>query len=162
MLEITGISGTANGRRLSECQPCYFCDAEVTFEETDGILHVMEGSRPSRGAYVKVFAGGGGMAPRFYKDGYTDRLGAFNYVSLNAKSAPVKRDCKFAVLVVTKECGAMVREVIVPPMERRDGGTGGVDDLWVTPNASPAQAHTFDSDGSEQFCGEGEESEGEL
>lgn len=109
-------SGPARGRRLAACRPCYFCDAVVAFEEAAGILKVTENGKPTGGAYVKVFARGGSDAAKFYKDGYTDCLGTFDYVSLNAKRFPLSsgKGKSLAVLVVTKDSGAMVREVSAP------------------------------------------------
>uniref|UniRef100_A0A7R9ZWF7 Uncharacterized protein n=1 Tax=Pyrodinium bahamense TaxID=73915 RepID=A0A7R9ZWF7_9DINO len=72
------------------------------------------------GAYVKVFAGAAGGAPKFYKDGYTDCLGTFDYASLNAKRSPLGSGGHLAVLLVTRESGAMVQVVPAPPLVRED------------------------------------------
>jgi len=54
-------------------------------------------------------------SPKFYKDGYTDILGTFNYATINAKQTLLTSDSRLAVLVVTKDSGALVREVPAPP-----------------------------------------------
>ena len=71
--------------------------------------------RPLPRTYVKVYAqlrgAGAGAEGRFYKDGYTDLRGRFDYVSLN--SDLLGRVEKFAILVSSSEHGAVVR--MAPP-----------------------------------------------
>ena len=45
---------------------------------------------------------------KFYKDGYTDLRGRFDYTSLNTNELDIVR--KFALLVYSDEYGAIVRE----------------------------------------------------
>jgi hypothetical protein len=63
---------------------------------------------PLESAYVKVYARHRDGTVRFYKDGYTDLRGQFDYVTLSAPElASVE---KFALLVLDPEHGAWIRE----------------------------------------------------
>ena len=55
---------------------------------------------PSRNAYVKVYVKLKSGGVEFYKDGYTDRRGKFDYVSLN--TGQMQQAADIALLV----CGA--------------------------------------------------------
>ena len=69
------------------------------------------GERLSK-VYVKVYARKADGSVHFYKDGYTDLRGRFDYVSLsNQNLNEVER---FAILVVSPEFGAIVQEADVP------------------------------------------------
>jgi len=114
VLEVVAATHTGRSRNISACQSCYFCDARVTFNEVSGTLRVSANGKPLLGAYVKVFMGGAG-SPKFYKDGYTDILGTFSYATINAKQSLLTSESRLAVLVVTQESGALVREVLAPP-----------------------------------------------
>ena len=48
----------------------------------------------------------------FYKDGYTDLRGRFDYVSLNTDE--LDRVAKFAILVLSDAKGAVVKEAAPP------------------------------------------------
>ena len=62
--------------------------------------------------YVKVYARMHGGAVRFFKDGYTDFRGKFDYASLNTNElASVER---FSILILHPEHGAVIREAGVP------------------------------------------------
>jgi hypothetical protein len=63
---------------------------------------------------VKVYARTQDGRVEFYKDGYTDLRGRFDYSSLStADLAQVER---FAILVLSPDAGALVREL--PPPKR--------------------------------------------
>ena len=62
--------------------------------------------------YVKVYARMNGDEVRFYKDGYTDLRGRFDYASLSTDDlSSVKR---FSILLMSEEHGAVVREAAPP------------------------------------------------
>lgn len=69
---------------------------------------------PLPAVYVKVYARLHGGAVRFYKDGYTDLRGRFDYASLS--TGELSDAEKFAVLVLSEEHGAVIREA-TPPKE---------------------------------------------
>ncbi len=62
--------------------------------------------------YVKVYAAMSDGSIRFYKDGYTDLRGRFDYSSLNTNELDSVR--RFSVLILSKDHGAIVREAAPP------------------------------------------------
>lgn len=64
-----------------------------------------------RAAYVKVYAWIG--SAKFHKDGYTDRRGDFDYVSVSCDH--LLQTTKFAVLICTPNHGSVVRIIDIPP-----------------------------------------------
>jgi hypothetical protein len=68
--------------------------------------------KPLSTVYVKVFARMPGGKVRFYKDGYTDLRGRFDYASLSAKGARGAQ--RYALLVLSEDHGAVIREVAPP------------------------------------------------
>jgi hypothetical protein len=108
----------------------------VDFVENYGRVEVRdrEGTRPMSKVYVKVYARVAGGV-RFFKDGYTDVRGRFDYASLNgpvlagaSEPAPASAGMdhpairpgeialveRFAVLVFSDEAGAVIRDVAAP------------------------------------------------
>jgi hypothetical protein len=62
--------------------------------------------------YVKAYARKAGGAVVFYKDGYTDLRGLFDYASLTTdETGTVER---FAILAISDTHGAVIREVAPP------------------------------------------------
>ena len=59
-------------------------------------------------AYVKVYAQRPDGSNRFYKDGYTDLRGKFDYTSLNTNE--LDNVDKFSLLILSDTDGAVVRE----------------------------------------------------
>jgi hypothetical protein len=64
--------------------------------------------------YIKVFARLSNGEIRFYKDGYTDLRGKFDYASLNTNALGDVR--RFSILILSKDNGATVSET--PPPSR--------------------------------------------
>jgi hypothetical protein len=71
-----------------------------------------ETGKPLSTVYVKSYARMKDGTVRFYKDGYTDLRGRFDYSSLNTNELDFVD--KFALLVLSDEHGAVVREVSPP------------------------------------------------
>jgi len=69
--------------------------------------------KPAAGAYVKVYARHGDGDVRFYKDGYTDLRGWFDYASLS--TADLDTAQRFAILVLDDARGAALLEAPPPP-----------------------------------------------
>ncbi len=67
---------------------------------------------PLSKVYVKVYALTGTGQTRFFKDGYTDLRGRFDYASLSANQLDAVQ--RFSVLVLSDEHGAVVREASPP------------------------------------------------
>lgn len=63
-------------------------------------------------AYVKCYARLRGGAVQFYKDGYTDLAGRFDYATLSTDT--LDRVERFALLVVDDQAGATVLEAAPP------------------------------------------------
>jgi len=102
----------AGGIRKS--QAYYANDLNVQLIENYGqvkVTHAQTGKALSK-AYVKVYGRMQGGEVRFYKDGYTDPRGIFDYASLSAGG--LDRVEKFSLLVLSEKDGAVVREAAPP------------------------------------------------
>ena len=104
----------AGGLRRSQA---YYANAlSLQVVETYGRLQVLheESREPLPETYVKVYARRSDGSVKFYKDGYTDRRGKFDYVSLSTSDlADVDR---FALLILHPDHGATIKEA--PPPQR--------------------------------------------
>ena len=114
---------------------------KLTVAENYGRLELRDqaADKPVSKAYVKVYARLKNGTVRFFKDGYTDLRGKFDYSSLNSSEsahqpAPLARDSgsgetmsyqmlqpqelndveKLAILILSEAHGAMVREMKPP------------------------------------------------
>lgn len=85
----------------------YVSEGFGQLQTTDASTH-----RPLAGAYVKVYARYGDGKVRFYKDGYTDGRGRFDYISVSAGDAQGAE--RFAILVLSQEKGATLHDVEAP------------------------------------------------
>ena len=94
-------------------------EPDVQLAPGDGTLRVRDAKgRPLPAAYVKVYARpSGGGAPRFWKDGYTDPLGAFDYADVSGSDLPPVE--AFALLVLHDEAGAKTLETPAPAALRQ-------------------------------------------
>jgi hypothetical protein len=79
-----------------------------------GQIRVLRASTqaPLAAAYVKVYARQSGGEAAFYKDGYTDLRGRFDYATLSTDD--LDRVERFALLVVSDDAGATVLEASPP------------------------------------------------
>lgn len=71
-----------------------------------------QGLKPLEGAYVKVYGRDASGAAKFYKDGYTDLRGQFDYVGLSTND--LDNTQRFSLLVLHPEHGTIVRETDPP------------------------------------------------
>ena len=86
----------------------YSNELQTAVSERYGILtvrHAKDG-RALPATYVKVYALTG-SGPKFYKNGYTDLRGKFDYASVS--TSDIKDAAKFSVLVMSNDNGATVR-----------------------------------------------------
>jgi hypothetical protein len=106
------IEAVAGGVRSSAAYTANRLDAQVI--ENYGQVQVAEEGSGRRLAkvYVKVYARMSGGAVVFYKDGYTDLRGRFDYASLT--TAEPGRVERFAILIISDTHGAVIREVAPP------------------------------------------------
>ena len=102
----------ADGKRRS--QPYYSNAITVELVEKFGHLRVTDAhtQKPLPIAYCKVYARLKDGSVTFFKDGYTDLRGRFDYASLSTNL--LDRVDRMAILVLTEEQGATVKEVAPP------------------------------------------------
>jgi hypothetical protein len=82
--------------------------------ENYGQLQVTDAAgKPLPKVYVKTFARMNDGSVRFYKDGYTDLRGRFDYTSLNTND--LEQVNRFSILVMSEDHGALIREAGKPP-----------------------------------------------
>jgi len=65
--------------------------------------------------YVKVFMQDSDGAEKFYRDGYTDIRGKFEYA--NTSLDQLKKVRKFSILVQSKSLGSQIKEVDPPKID---------------------------------------------
>jgi hypothetical protein len=86
----------------------------VTTAESYGQLQVTNSlnGKPEPKVYVKVYARLPDGTKRFHKDGYTDLRGRFDYASVSEPGTESAE--RFAILVLSNQNGALIREVTPP------------------------------------------------
>ncbi|RLN86764.1 hypothetical protein BBJ28_00003146, partial [Nothophytophthora sp. Chile5] len=104
MLRIREVpSSTATGSAVASIappvdliRPCFNSSLHIEIMTQCGLLQALHEGQPVRSCYVKVYAkvssGSSGSGKtrtktEFYKDGYTDLLGKFDYVGINGESS---------------------------------------------------------------------------
>lgn len=104
----------AAGKGISRLAAYYPNAFDLAVIETYGQLRVTDRKtgRPLPKVYVKVYTRGAGGKVSFYKDGYTDLRGRFDYTSLN--TGEIDGVERFALLVLSDSHGAVVREAAPP------------------------------------------------
>ncbi len=95
-------------------EACYSNSLNVQVVENYGQVRVADAatSRPLATVYVKVYAQLNDGRIQFYKDGYTDLRGRFDYATLSTNL--LDGVSKFAILVLSEQQGALVREADPP------------------------------------------------
>ncbi|MCA9676045.1 MAG: hypothetical protein KC464_13485, partial [Myxococcales bacterium] len=93
----------------------YAHDLAVQLSHQYGQLRVVRASSQAAlpATYVKVYGRQRGGAVTFFKDGYTDVRGRFDYATLSTDD--LDRVERFAILVVADDAGATVLEAAPPP-----------------------------------------------
>ncbi len=93
----------------------YFANAlTVQLSENYGqlkVTHTQKGTALPK-VYVKVYARMTDGSVRFYKDGYTDLRGRFDYTSLSTNELDNTK--RFSILILSDEYGAVVKEAAPP------------------------------------------------
>ncbi|MFO0820621.1 MAG: hypothetical protein U1A77_21920 [Pirellulales bacterium] len=99
---------------LTKSQAYYANSLAVQVIENYGQVRVAHATtgKPVAKAYVKVYARTATGEVKFYKDGYTDIRGRFEYASLSTPDLETAQ--RFSILVLSDEHGAAVREAGVP------------------------------------------------
>lgn len=103
-----------SGSGLSKSQAYYSNAMSLQVLENYGQLRVTraDNGQPLGTVYVKAYARQSDGSIKFYKDGYTDLRGRFDYVSLSTNE--LENVERFALLVLSDELGAQVREAQPP------------------------------------------------
>ncbi|HMO13362.1 MAG TPA: hypothetical protein PKD64_06235 [Pirellulaceae bacterium] len=104
------ISDGNRGRSLAH----YANSLRIMLAEDFGELRVShrETNKPLSKVYVKVYAMKADGSPHFYKDGYTDLRGRFDYTSLSDQSLDDVQ--RFSILIMSEQFGAVIREAAAP------------------------------------------------
>lgn len=108
----TMVEAVAAGLRVPRA---YYSNAlKVQAIEPYGQVSVLRAAdgHPAAGVYVKVYARRKSGEIKFYKDGYTDLRGRFDYASLNTNE--LDDVDRFALLILSDDLGAVVREAAPP------------------------------------------------
>ena len=102
------------GEGLAKSQAYYSNALAVQTIESYGQVRVTHGkdALPLPKVYVKAYARMQDGSVRFYKDGYTDLRGRFDYTSLNTNELDAVE--RFSLLILSDEHGAVVREARPP------------------------------------------------
>ncbi len=102
------------GAGKSQSLPYYAHSLGVQVIENYGQVKVTHQStgQPIPKAYVKVYGRMQNGEVKFYKDGYTDLRGRFDYASLNTNELDTAT--RFSVLILSEEHGAVVKEASPP------------------------------------------------
>jgi hypothetical protein len=107
------VEATAAGK--TRVLPYYASAMEVKLTENYGQVLVRDAGsgKPLPRAYVKTYARLADGTVKFHRDGYTDLRGRFDYASVSTpEHSPIAR---FAILVLSDEHGAQIREAEPPP-----------------------------------------------
>lgn len=102
------------GAGLRQSRPFYSNDLSVQTMENYGQLLVTDSNsgKPLSTVYCKVYARMKDGQVAFYKDGYTDLRGRFDYTSLS--TSQLDQVERFSILILSETQGAEVREVAPP------------------------------------------------
>jgi hypothetical protein len=92
----------------------YANSLDVQVQDNYGQLRVTHQAtrKPLPATYIKTYARMRDGNIKFFKDGYTDIRGRFDYLSLNTSELDAVE--KFAILILNEEYGAVVRETAPP------------------------------------------------
>lgn len=106
------VEASSGGVRRTVASYAHNLDVQVV--EAYGQVRVSRSGsgKPVPKAYVKVYARMKGGEVRFYKDGYTDLRGRFDYTALNTDDLDQVE--RFSILVLSEEDGGLVREAAPP------------------------------------------------
>lgn len=103
-----------NGEGKQEFKTFYSTALKIQFNEAFGELKVMKDDKACGKVYVKVFMLNKSGKETFYRDGYTDIRGKFEYATTSGDK--LKQVKKFSVLVQSEEFGSQIK-VIEPPKD---------------------------------------------
>jgi len=104
-------------------------ELDVQLAEDEGELRVLhkESGEPIHRAYCKVYAQSLATGKEeFFKDGYTDIRGRFDYRTLSTDQ--LRQTKRLAILIATQEFGSVIKEVNIPLAFITQAQLPGLDD----------------------------------
>ncbi|MBF0224487.1 MAG: hypothetical protein HQK76_03440 [Desulfobacterales bacterium] len=103
-----------SGKSIKKQLAVYYNSLNVQMVENYGQLRVADkkSDKPLSKIYIKVYALMKDGVVNFYKDGYTDLRGIFDYTSLNTNE--IDNVEKFSVLIMSDKNGTLVKEASPP------------------------------------------------
>ena len=102
-----------SSNKIKEFDTYYSSLLQCSLSESIGEVKVLSPTlQPLPKIYVKCFCKLEDDSIKFYKDGYTDLRGRFNYVALN--SDLINKVKKFSILIISEEFGAIIKECNAP------------------------------------------------
>jgi len=113
----------------NKCFEAYFShNLNVTVSENIGEVKVLdEKLKPLSKVYIKAFARMTDGTVRFYKDGYTDLRGRFNFISLNTDQLKLLK--RFSIFFYHPELGSLTKECDPPSNILKDGNVQTISDF---------------------------------
>jgi hypothetical protein len=106
------VQAEAGGITARQVVTPHSLDVRVIQSYGQVLVRAAKSGKPLPAVYVKVYARFRDGAVAFYKDGYTDLRGRFDYASLSTDD--LDRVERFALLVMSDDNGAVVRETTPP------------------------------------------------
>ena len=102
-----------SSNKIKKFDTYYSSLLQCSLSESIGEVKVLSPTlQPLPKIYVKCFCKLEDDSIKFYKDGYTDLRGRFNYVALN--SDLINKVKKFSILIISEEFGAIIKECNAP------------------------------------------------
>ena len=104
-----------SGNKKKEYETYYSSLLKCSILESIGEIKILSPElKPLPKVYIKCFCKDKNGNIQFYKDGFTDLRGKFNYVTLN--SDLINRVKKFSILIMSKEYGSLIKQCKPPKM----------------------------------------------
>ena len=105
------IEVSANG--IQKSCPYFAHSMHVHFNYSKGLLQATSlDNKLLSATYVKVYSKGRNSSATFYKDGYTDHRGVFDYLSLTSPSNTSVE--AFSILLISQNNGSVIHEIPAP------------------------------------------------
>lgn len=99
----------------------YQSDLKVQVNEKYGELRVYnQTGKPLPQVYVKVFSKNNSGQELFYRDGYTDIRGKFEYANCSSSANSLSSIKKFALFVSHADHGSVIKECKAPETANKD------------------------------------------
>ena len=115
--------------KISEKEIYYSSLLKYSLIESIGEIKIMTPElKPLPKVYVKCFCETNSGLIKFYKDGFTDLRGKFDYISLNTDLIDEVK--KFSILIVSKEYGSIIVSCNPPKMIKDEEGKDNIQRIF--------------------------------